>query len=106
MKDSLENGESIRAAFIFDPVNDQLEVWKDEFLDLSAHLEMTICISGNHYQYFDFVIQTYDNGDYDTGIIACDQEVIEDLSLNDYMKSENPDSFPSDSIFELSNYIK
>ena len=104
IKKSLKSGDSIRAIFIFDPKDFELEIWKDEFLELSAILEETITIYGYHRKYEDIVTQMYDIGDYDTGIIACDMEVIEDLSLSDYMKSESSNTFPKDSIFEMNNY--
>jgi len=102
MKES--SGDAIRASFIFDPKEDELEIWKSEFLELSELLEDTLRVYGYHAEYEDIVLQAYDNGDYDTGIIACDLEVIGGLSLSEYMKSESENRFPQDSIFELSNY--
>ena len=104
IKDSLASGDEIRASFIFDPKEDELEIWKSEFLELSELLEDTLRVYGYHAEYEDIVLQAYDNGDYDTGIIACDLEVIGGLSLSEYMKSESENRFPQDSIFELSNY--
>ena len=104
MKDSLASGDEIRASFIFDPKEDELEIWKSEFLELSELFVSRLRVYGYHSNYEDIVLQNYDNGDYDTGIIACDLEVIGDLSLSDYMKSECESMFPQDSIFELSNY--
>jgi len=102
MKES--SGDAIRASFIFDPKEDELEIWKSEFLELSELLEVYPKVYGYHAEYEDIVLQAYDNGDYDTGIIACDLEVIGGLSLSEYMKSESENRFPQDSIFELSNY--
>ena len=104
IKDSLASGDEIRASFIFDPKEDELEIWKSEFLELSEHFVSALRVFGYHSNYEDIVLQAYDNGDYDTGIIACDLEVFEGLSLSDYMKSESDNGFPEDSIFELSNY--
>ena len=104
IKGALEAGDSIRVSFIFDPKEDELEIWKSEFLELSELLENTLRVFGHHSDYEDIVLQAYDNGDYDTGIIACDLEVFEGLSLSSYMKSESDYGFPQDSIFELSNY--
>jgi hypothetical protein len=104
IKEALESDPSFRFAFIFDPKVDELEIWKSEFLELSALLENTLRIFGYHSEYEDIVLQAYDNGDYDTGIIACDLEVFENLTLSDYKKSESDNGFPKDSLFELSNY--
>lgn len=104
IKEALESDPSFRFAFIFDPKVDELEIWKSEFLELSALLENTLRIFGHHSEYEDIVLQAYDNGDYDTGIIACDLEVFENLTLSDYKKSESDYGFPEDSLFELSNY--
>ena len=104
IKDSLASGDEIRASFIFDPKEDELEIWKSEFLELSEHFVSALRVFGYHSNYEDIVLQAYDNGDYDTGIIACDLEVFEGLSLSSYMKSESDYGFPQDSIFELSNY--
>ena len=105
MKDSLASGDEIRASFIFDPKEDELEIWKSEFLELSElFVSSRLRVYGYHSNYEDIVLQAYDNGDYDTGIIACDLEVFEGLSLSSYMKSESDNGFPEDSIFELSNY--
>ncbi len=104
IKDSLESGDGIRASFIFDPKEDELEIWKSEFLELSELIGESFSVFGYHSNYEDIVLQNYDNGDYDTGIIACDLEVIGGLSLSEYMKSESENMFPQDSIFELSNY--
>ena len=104
IKEALESDPSFRFAFIFDPKVDELEIWKSEFLELSALLENTLRIFGHHSEYEDIVLQAYDNGDYDTGIIACDLEVFENLTLSDYKKSESDNGFPKDSLFELSNY--
>ena len=103
MKDSLASGDEIRASFIFDPKEDELEIWKSEFLELSEQLENPLRIFGHHSDYEDIVLQAYDYGDYGTGIIACDLEVFEG-SLSSYMKSESDYGFPQDSIFEQSNY--
>jgi hypothetical protein len=104
IKEALESDPSFRFAFIFDPKVDELEIWKSEFLELSALLENTLRIFGHHSEYEDIVLQAYDNGDYDTGIIACDLEVFENLTLSDYKKSESDYGFPEYSLFELSNY--
>lgn len=104
IKEALESDPSFRFAFIFDPKVDALDIWKSEFLELSALLENTLRIFGHHFEYEDIVLQAYDNGDYDTGIIACDLEVFENLTLSDYKKSESDYGFPEDSLFELSNY--
>lgn len=104
IKEAIESDPSFRFAFIFDPKENELEVWKSEFLELSELLENTLIVFGHHSNYEDIVLQAYDNGDYDTGIIACDLEVFEGLSLSSYMKSESDSGFPQDSIFELSNY--
>lgn len=104
IKEALESDPSFRFAFIFDPKVDALDIWKSEFLELSALLENTLRIFGHHSEYEDIVLQAYDNGDYDTGIIACDLEVFENLTLSDYKKSESDYGFPEDSLFELSNY--
>ena len=105
IKDSLASGDEIRASFIFDPKEDELEIWKSEFLELSElFVSSRLRVYGYHSNYEDIVLQAYDNGDYDTGIIACDLEVFEGLSLSSYMKSESDNGFPEDSIFELSNY--
>ena len=103
IKDSLASGDEIRASFIFDPKEDELEIWKSEFLELSEQLENPLRIFGHHSDYEDIVLQAYDNGDYGTGIIACDLEVFEG-SLSSYMKSESDYGFPQDLIFEQSNY--
>jgi hypothetical protein len=103
IKEALELDPEFRFAFIFDPKEDELEIWKSEFLELSEQLENPLRIFGHHSDYEDIVLQAYDNGDYDTGIIACDLEVFEG-HLSSYMKSESDYGFPQDSIFELSNY--
>ena len=106
IKEAIESDPSFRFAFIFDPKEAELRIWKDEFIELSELLEDTFSVYGYHSDFGDIVVQMYDNGDYDTGIIACDQEIFEGLSLSDYMKSESESGhvFPQDSIFELSNY--
>ena len=107
LKEPLESGDELRVVFIFDPKEDELKIWKSEFLELSERLEMTITIMGYNSEYEDIVTQIYDKGDYETGIIACDLEVFDGLSLSEYMKSENPEGyFPKDSIFKISNYSK
>jgi hypothetical protein len=105
LKEPLENGEALRVVFIFDPKANEL-IWENEFLELSERLEITISIMGYNSQYEDIVTQAYDKGDYDTGIIACDLEVFDGISLSEYMKSESPECFPNDSIFKISNYSK
>jgi hypothetical protein len=104
IKYSLESFDRIRASFIFDPKEDELEIWKSEFLELSELIGESFSVFGYHAEYEDIVTQAYDIGDYDTGIIACDLEVIGGLSLSSYMKSESENRFPQDSIYELSNY--
>ena len=104
IKEALELDPSFRFAFIFDPKVDELEIWKSEFLELSGLLENTLRVYGHQSAYEDIVLQAYDNGDYDTGIIACELEVFENFTLSEYLKSESPSSFPQDSIFELRNY--
>ena len=106
IKEAIKSGESFRFAFIFDPKEDELRIWKDEFIELSELIENTFNVYGYHHSFGDIVVQMYANGDFDTGIIACDQEIFEGLSLSDYMKSESESGhvFPQDSIFELSNY--
>lgn len=104
IKEALESDPSFRFAFIFDPKEDELEIWKSEFLELSELLENTLRVYGHQSAYEDIVLQAYDNGDYDTGIIACELEVFENFTLSEYLKSESPSSFPQDSIFELGNY--
>jgi len=95
----------IRASLIID--NDAIfeeDIWKYDFLDLSKMLESRLQIYGYYSDYSDTIYQGYyDNGDYDTGMIAIQEEVYEG-SESDYLKSENPDSFPQDAIFELSTY--
>jgi hypothetical protein len=105
LKEPLENGKEVRVVFIFDPKEDELEIWKSEFLELSERLEMTISIRGYNSEYEDIVTQSYDYGDYDTGIIASDLEMF-DFPMSEYMKSESPEGFPKDSIFKISNYSK
>jgi hypothetical protein len=46
----------------------------------------------------------YDVGDYDTGIVAVDMELFEGVSASSYLKSESPDNFPPDEIFQLDTY--
>ena len=104
IKEALELDPSFRFAFIFDPKVDELEIWKSEFLELSGLLENTLRVYGHQSTYEDIVLQAYDNGDYDTGIIACELEVFENFTLSEYLKSESPSSFPQDSLFELGNY--
>ena len=104
IKEALESDPSFRFAFIFDPKEDELEIWKSEFLELSELLETRLRVYGHQSAYEDIVLQAYDNGDYDTGIIACELEVFENFTLSEYLKSESPSSFPQDSIFELGNY--
>jgi hypothetical protein len=98
-----ENGVDLRVVFIFDPKEDELEIWKSEFLELSERLEMVVTISGHHSEYDDIVRQIYDNGDYDTGIIATDLEVF-NSPMSMYKMSKNPRAFPKASIFKISNY--
>ncbi len=105
LKEPLENGEAVRVVFIFDPKEDELEIWKSEFLELSERIEMTISIMGYNSEYEDIVTQAYDYGDYDTGIIASDLEMF-DFPMSEYMKSEGGSCFPKDSIFKISNYSK
>jgi hypothetical protein len=106
MKESLLSGVWIRVAFIFDPKDVELEVWVNEFLELSEQLDLFYCLYGHHSKFEDIVSQTYSSGDYDTGIIASDLEVY-DNPISMYMKSEDQsDYFPQDSIFEQSNYRK
>lgn len=102
-----ENGFEIElpVSIIFDTEAINIaNLWKYDFLDLSKILDSRLEIFGYHYEFLDIIYQGYyDSGDYDTGMIAVQQE-ISDSSESEYLKSENPDSFPQDAIFELSTY--
>jgi len=79
-------------------------LWKYDFPDLSKILNSILEVFGYYYDFSDIIYQGYyDNGDYDTGMIAVQQE-ISDSSESEYLKSENPDQFPQNAIFELSTY--
>jgi len=82
----------------------QENLWKYDFPDLSKILNSMLAVFGYYSDYSDTIYQGYyDNGDYDTGMIAVQQE-ISDSSESEYLKSENPDRFPQDAIFDLSTY--
>jgi len=94
----------IRASLIID--NDAIfveDLWKYDFSDLSKIFNSGIDVFGYYSDFSDIIYQSYADGDYDTGMIAIQQEVYEGSESN-YLKSENPDSFPQDAIFEISTY--
>jgi len=78
-------------------------LWKYDFTDLSKIPNSSINVFGYYSDLSDIIYQSYADGDYDTGMIAIQEEVYEG-SESDYLKSENPDWFPQDAIFELSTY--
>ena len=91
--------------FIFDPKHSELAIWKEEFLDLSDTLDLSITIFGDNSEYCDIVYQQYDCGNWEEGIVACDQGYMEDLSADSYYHTENPDNFPDKLFFEVKTYI-
>ena len=91
--------------FIFDPKHSELAIWKEEFLDLSGTLDLSITIFGDNSEYCDIVHQQYDCGNWEEGIVACDQGYMEDLSADSYYYTENPDNFPDKLFFEVKTYI-
>jgi hypothetical protein len=94
----------IRASLIIDNDAIFLEyLWNYDFPDLSKIINSSINVFGYYSDFSDIIYQSYADGDYDTGMIAIQQEVYEGSESN-YLKSENPDSFPQDAIFELSTY--
>ena len=95
-----------KLVFIFDPKDSELAIWKDEFLDLSSILDLNITIFGDNNEYCDIVYQQYDCGNWEEGIVACDQGYMEDLSADSYYYyTENPDNFPDKLFFEGKSYI-
>jgi hypothetical protein len=100
--EELVESDEIRTSFILDA--GYMEVWKYEFLELSEVIEKTITVFGDYSEHADIVYQMYDVGDYDTGIVAVDMELFEGVSASSYLKSESPDNFPPDEIFQLDTY--
>lgn len=94
-----------KLVFIFDPKDSELAIWKEEFLDLSSILDLKITIFGDNNEYCDIVYQQYDCGNWEEGIVACDQGYMEDLSANSYCYSENQDDFPDKLFFKIETYI-
>ena len=92
----------IRASYIFDqgPIN----VWKNEFVELSGSLDMCLTVFADYFERGEIVRQSYDFGDYGTGIVAFDLEVFDDLDETFYLQSECPDEFPSMEVFSLESY--
>jgi len=94
-----------KLVFIFDPKDSELAIWKEEFLDLSSILDLTITIFGDNNEYCDIIYQQYDCGNWEEGIVACDQGYMEDLSADSYYYTENPENFPDKLFFEVKSYI-
>lgn len=95
---------SFGASFIMDTeAIYEEDLWKYDFMDLSKMLKTSLSVFGYYQDLSDVIYQSYSSGDYDTGMIALQQEVF-DGPESDYLMSENPDSFPQDAIFELSTY--
>jgi len=95
----------VKIITIFNPKEDELEIWKNEFLDLSAFSELSLTIYGENYEFGnDLIFQQYDNGNWEEGAIACDQGYIEDCSLEEYIYTDSPDSFPDNSFFRINTY--
>jgi hypothetical protein len=93
-----------KLVFIFDPKDSELAIWKEEFLDLSSILDLTITIFGDNNEYCDIIYQQYDCGNWEEGIVACDQGYMEDLSADSYYYTENPENFPDKLFFEVKSY--
>jgi len=103
MRAAFESGDTeIRVVFIFDPKENELEVWHNEFPELSEHFYDSYQVYGYHSKFEDIVCQEYADGDYLSGIIYAK---INDEPISSYLKNEDDvDYFPQDSIFEKSNY--
>jgi hypothetical protein len=104
MRAEFESDPHIRIVFIFDPKEYELEVWHNEFPELSEHIDCDLQVFGYHSKFEDIVCQEYADGDYQSGIIYAD---LNEESISSYLKNEDQnDYFPQDSIFEQSNYRK
>ena len=105
MRAAFESGDhQIRVVFIFDPKEAELEVWHNEFPELSQHLGCDLQVFGYHSKFEDIVCQEYSDGDYMSGIIYAE---LNEEPISIYLKDEDQDDyFPQDSIFEQSNYRK
>ena len=102
LSDEIESCDDIRVVFIFDPKENELEVWQNEFAELSEHLDFQVF--GYHSKFQDIVCQEYHDGDYQSGIIYAAGNA---QTISYYLKNEDEDDyFPQDSIFEQSNYRK
>lgn len=83
------------------------DLWENMFRELSSITNTIIDIYAYHSEFSDIIKQTYDSGDFDTGMISSKLSDFEDSPESDYLKSEQPvESFPMDEIFELSTYNK
>lgn len=94
----------VKLVFIFDPKESELAIWKEEFLELSKILDLTITIFGDSYEYGDIIYQQYDCGNWEEGRVALDQGYMEDISMESYEYSQNPDDFPDKIYFKLETY--
>lgn len=94
----------VNLVLIFDPKESELAIWKEEFLELSEILDLSITIFGYSYEYGDIVYQQYDCGNWEEGIVACDQGYMEDSLMESYEHSQNPDDFPDKLYFNLETY--
>ncbi len=105
MRAAFESGDTeIRVVFIFDPKENELEVWHNEFPELSEHFYASYEVFGHHSEFEDIVFQEYADGDYQSGIIYAS---LNEEPISYYLKAEDQsDFFPQDSIFEQSNYRK
>lgn len=90
---------TIKLMLIFNPNESALQIWKDEFLELSGLLQLTITIYGYCGEFFDIIYQEYDCGMWEEGAIACDQGHLEDLDMTSYRLPDTPSDFPPENIF-------
>ena len=97
-------------SFIFDLTSKKnevgfIDVWNEEFLELSAEVGDTIRIYGYHEVYEDIITQIYDCGEWETGLIASEQGYY-DAPLSSYIRSEAGWKNPQEAIFDLTTYKK
>ena len=97
-------------SFIFDLTSKKnevgfIDVWNEEFLELSAEVGDTIRIYGYHEVYEDIITQIYDCGEWETGLIASEQGYY-DWPLSSYIRSEAGSENPQEAIFDLTTYKK
>ena len=97
-------------SFIFDLTSKKnevgfIDVWNEEFLELSAEVDDDFDIYGYHEVYEDIITQIYDCGEWETGLIASEQGYY-DWPLSSYIRSEAGWKNPQEAIFDLTTYKK